>query len=751
MKHRLDLVLRIGLILWLAIGAWAGRHASADAPPTGATALFPSPNERFGYGVLYGIDNYNVAPLNAGWYQNWSLALNASHPAGALAAHVVRVLPEGLALDRATVQRIADADPGGLWIIGNEPDMFAQDNVTPTQYAAQYREAYFAIKAADPTAQVAAGGIVQPTPLRLGWLSATLAAYRQLYGGPLPADVWNIHNYVLQETPGQWGCGIPPGYYGARAATYPFNDHDSLTIFQEHVTAMRRWMADNGYRERPLIITEYGILFPESSGFDLTRVRNFFVNTANWMLTASDPNTGYPADDNHLVQRWMWYSLDDTNYNNAGNTIAGLMDPATRQMRPLGQAFADLATPLRRPYSNLVVARVQELPAATAATDGATESVRLRAMIQNRGNTAVAQAFRVLIEDGNGQLIHSQVVNGMPARYEGNALVEAIWQRPVGGQWRVRVIVDPDDAVKEANESDNRVFIEPRADLHLESLEVREGQTNAQNGGSPGSSRSLVATVRNLAGMSVAGAQVRFWDNAQLLAKATLGELSAGSQREVVIAWDAPAIGLHALVAEIALPAGVNDPIPDNNRFGRDLLIPGARSHLPAIGGPQFQSGQSVGVTCHNAVENGGFESGDLAPWTATQFVTLMNNGCMAGTYCLYMGRGWNIEDDVYQAMSIKPWATVNLSFAWAVVTTETDGRRHDTLTVELRSATGELLSTVQTLDNRDAHPYWYTSSFNLDSFAGQTLQLHFRANNDQSNTTAFFVDQINLEVCEKR
>jgi len=48
MKHRLDLILRIGLVLWLVIGAWTSQRVRADAPPTGATALFPSPNERFG-------------------------------------------------------------------------------------------------------------------------------------------------------------------------------------------------------------------------------------------------------------------------------------------------------------------------------------------------------------------------------------------------------------------------------------------------------------------------------------------------------------------------------------------------------------------------------------------------------------------------------------------------------------------------------------------------------------------------------
>jgi hypothetical protein len=60
-------------------------------------------------------------------------------------------------------------------------------------------------------------------------------------------------------------------------------------------------------------------------------------------------------------------------------------------------------------------------------------------------------------------------------------------------------------------------------------------------------------------------------------------------------------------------------------------------------------------------------------------------------------------------------------------------------------------LRTVQTLDNRDAHPFWFTSDFSLDEFAGQAIQLHFHDHNDGANVTAFFVDKVNLEVCERR
>ena len=58
-----------------------------------------------------------------------------------------------------------------------------------------------AIKAADPTARVAIGGVTQPTPLRLRCLETVLAAYREQSGAEMPVDVWNVHNFILWEEP----------------------------------------------------------------------------------------------------------------------------------------------------------------------------------------------------------------------------------------------------------------------------------------------------------------------------------------------------------------------------------------------------------------------------------------------------------------------------------------------------------------------------------------------------------------------
>jgi subtilase family serine protease len=421
-------------------------------------------------------------------------------------------------------------------------------------------------------------------------------------------------------------------------------------------------------------------------------------------------------------------------------------------MQPMGQVFADLVTPLRRPYVNLVVARVQMQPvsAGTVSLDTA-QPVIVRATIQNRGNTATTQSFRVVIEDQDGALVHVETVNGMPVRYGGNAVIQTAWQKPAGTDWRLTVRIDTEEAVNESDEDDNESELVPAADLDVTSLTVRG--LNGWGAGQPnGASLDVVAQVENRNGMYLAGATARFWDGSQLLDQRALPDLAPGAQTEVIFAWPNAVSGLHTLAVDAVLPPGVSDPVAENNRIGRDILLAGQRSYLPTINGPQFQTGQTTGVTCSNALANPSFESGDLSGWTATPLAGLMNSACFDGTYCLWLGRGMNIEDDVYQTVSVKPWvSSLHLTFAWAVVTTETVAEQRDTLAVEVRSATGQLLRTVQALDNRDAHPYWYTSDLSLNEFAGQTIQLHFRGRNDGANPTSFFVDKVNLEVCEKR
>jgi hypothetical protein len=84
-------------------------------------------------------------------------------------------------------------------------------------------------------------------------------------------------------------------------------------------------MKQQGFQDKPLIISEYGVLLPstyigygpgygdEAFGDHVLKV--FMRETFDFLVNAKDPDLGYPADDNRLVQQWMWYSLNDQPYD----------------------------------------------------------------------------------------------------------------------------------------------------------------------------------------------------------------------------------------------------------------------------------------------------------------------------------------------------------------------------------------------------------------------------------------------------
>ena len=294
---------------------------------------------RWGVGVAIGpISRYNVSALRLGWYLDWNTNLQPSRPDNAEYAQMVRLVNGELfpATDKLTL--IARANPGSLWLIGNEPDVMWQDNTDPPTYARLYAQAYQAIKSGDPTAQVAIGGVSQPTPLRVKYLEAILASYRQQFNIEMPIDVWNIHNFILREERGAWGVDIPPGMSEDRGILYAVDDSGNLAAFQKQIVDFRRWMSEHGYRNYPLIVSEYGIPMPEDYGFPPERVAAFLIDTFDFLLGAKDPALGYSADNNRLVQRWCWYSLDDTNY-----ATGRLFDRANGKMTEFGKTWQENA------------------------------------------------------------------------------------------------------------------------------------------------------------------------------------------------------------------------------------------------------------------------------------------------------------------------------------------------------------------------------------------------------------------------
>jgi hypothetical protein len=303
----------IALLISIMTGTAGNAHANSGPLYT--------VRQRFGVNVAHGYGGLAPFPsrisdlagadgLGFGWYSNWSARLNPERPNGIEYAQLLNTRP--WPPDWTTVGQIASANPGSLWIIGNEPETLGQGAHTPEEYAIIYRQAYLYIKGVDPQAQIAIGGVVMPTPLRLEWLRRCLAHYRASYGHPMPVDVWNIHVQILQEKRGSWGCGIPEGLSESEGRLYTVRDNASVEIFRQLIHEFRAWLYDQeGQRDKPVIISEYGVLMP--SGYlehGQESVIHFMEGTFDFLMNARDPAQGYSADEGRLVQRWMWFSLN---------------------------------------------------------------------------------------------------------------------------------------------------------------------------------------------------------------------------------------------------------------------------------------------------------------------------------------------------------------------------------------------------------------------------------------------------------
>lgn len=307
-------------------------------PDAAAAGRFPfggSARDRVGVGFPIGrINDYDWAEGLPGWWLSWRVDKEAPVLNNSRFAQMVRVYQDRFRPDLAIIQQTAQVRPGALWLIGNEPDVAWQDNATPDQYVTVYARLHTAIKEADPTALIAIGGVSQPTPLRMAYLDRILAAYKTQFGTTIPVDVWNVHAFILREERNSWGVGIPPGMTEDTGRLYEIADHDDLGLFKQQIVDFRRWMAERGFRDAPLIVSEYGVLMPESYGFPADRVAEFLVNTFDFFLTASDREIGYPADENRLVQAFCWYSAADTVY-----PTSNLFVPETRAITPVGEVF----------------------------------------------------------------------------------------------------------------------------------------------------------------------------------------------------------------------------------------------------------------------------------------------------------------------------------------------------------------------------------------------------------------------------
>jgi uncharacterized protein (TIGR03437 family) len=170
--------------------------------------------------------------------------------------------------------------------------------------------------------------------------------------------------------------------------------------------------------------------------------------------------------------------------------------------------------------------------------------------------------------------------------------------------------------------------------------------------------------------------------------------------------------------------------------------------------GGTANSASSFSVTgCTSAQQlflNPGFESGNVN-WVTTTGVIDSSTGAAArtGSWKAWLcGYGATHTDTAYQQVTIPAGSTATLTFYLRITSAETTTTtQFDKLQIQVLNSAGTLLSTLATYSNLNKNSAYALQSFNLSSFAGQTIRVRFNGTEDSSLQTSFLVDDTALNV----
>jgi CARDB len=463
---------------------------------TGAVA----PSCRYGVASFRELDNPFIEELNAGWAVDFIVNFNRTWPNGVAYAPIIRMKQDkdpdtGARLPTYTISTpqlnddpgglgpLITANPGLLWLVGNEVDrVYWQDDMMPDVYADAYYDIYNFIKARDPSALVAISGLVEVTPGRLQYLDMVWDSYLEKYGTPIPVDVWNMHVYILPEIKADGSGSSAAVALGTDPAlailesgnnpalcpqddVYCYAEHDDTSIFRDQIVAMRQWMKDRGLQDKPLILSEFSILYPydgqnpcflmdEYGGcFTPTRVTDYMIDTFAILEGETDVNLGYPQDNYRLVQQWLWFAMNDRS-EDTPNALVDL-DPITEDpinLSVIGQTYKDEVAD-----SNYDVNLIPSMVSHTAVIS--TTSTTISAEVRNNGGIPAGTSFTIsFYADAALTTLIDEVV--VPANLAGCAIggqtVSVTWNGLTPNQvnyfW---VKVDSNNVIVESSDADN--------------------------------------------------------------------------------------------------------------------------------------------------------------------------------------------------------------------------------------------------------------------------------------------------------
>ncbi|MFJ9839820.1 M4 family metallopeptidase [Kitasatospora sp. NPDC101155] len=154
--------------------------------------------------------------------------------------------------------------------------------------------------------------------------------------------------------------------------------------------------------------------------------------------------------------------------------------------------------------------------------------------------------------------------------------------------------------------------------------------------------------------------------------------------------------------------------------------------------------GGGGGCTPAQLLGNPGFETGTAAPWTASSGVVDNSSSQAAhgGSWKAWLnGYGSTHTDTLSQTVTIPAGCKATLSFWLHIDTAESGSTAYDKLAVSVNG------TTLKTYSNVDAAAGYQQRTFDLSSYAGQTVTLKFTGTEDSSLQTSFVIDDTSIQT----
>ncbi|HTZ42823.1 MAG TPA: putative Ig domain-containing protein [Jatrophihabitans sp.] len=161
--------------------------------------------------------------------------------------------------------------------------------------------------------------------------------------------------------------------------------------------------------------------------------------------------------------------------------------------------------------------------------------------------------------------------------------------------------------------------------------------------------------------------------------------------------------------------------------------------------------GASGGGCSGQLIGNPGFETGTAPPWTATTDVISNSSSepAHAGSWDAWLdGYGIATTDTLSQSVTIPAGCTASFTFYMHIDTAETTTTsKYDTLQLQALNSSGAVLGNLYTYSNLNHNTGYSLHTFNLSSYAGQTITLKFTGIEDSQKQTSFVLDDAALTL----